>query len=109
MTLTAWRTEPLIAQQTDMENGVDGTDDISDLTDSLANQVCRINLNRQCQRGPDSFPFGGRKNSAEGVLSVGDALTAFSLPAMLAAGEGDGKTLLEELLAADACHFVRRS
>ena len=32
--------------------------------------VGRINLNAQCQRGPDTFPFNGRKNSAEGTLSV---------------------------------------
>jgi glyceraldehyde-3-phosphate dehydrogenase (NADP+) len=35
------------------------------LIDPLANQVCRINLNAQCQRGPDTLPFTGRKDSAE--------------------------------------------
>lgn len=26
------------------------------LIDPLVNQVCRVNLNSQCQRGPDTFP-----------------------------------------------------
>jgi hypothetical protein len=33
--------------------------------DPLVNQVCRVNINSQCQRGPDVFPFAGRKDSAE--------------------------------------------
>lgn len=52
---------------------------ISNLIDKLANQVGRININAQCQRGPDAFPFNGRKDSAEGTLSVYDALRAFSI------------------------------
>ena len=31
------------------------------LIDALVNAVCRINLNTQCRRGPDTFPFTGRK------------------------------------------------
>lgn len=42
---------------------------IADLIDPLVNQVCRVNINSQCQRGPDTFPFTGRKDSAEGTLS----------------------------------------
>ena len=38
---------------------------IGQLIDELANQVGRININAQCQRGPDAFPFNGRKDSAE--------------------------------------------
>ncbi|HTX90690.1 MAG TPA: NADP-dependent glyceraldehyde-3-phosphate dehydrogenase, partial [Anaerolineales bacterium] len=45
-------------------------DAIARLIDPLVNQVCRVNLNSQCQRGPDVFPFTGRKDSAEGTLSV---------------------------------------
>lgn len=58
-----------------------GTDPatIGGLIDVLANQVGRINLNGQCQRGPDTLPFNGRKNSAEGTLSVSDALRVFSI------------------------------
>jgi len=51
------------------------------------NQVCRVNLNSQCQRGPDVFPFTGRKDSAEGTLSVSDALRVFSIRTLVAAKE----------------------
>ncbi len=53
--------------------------------DAFANQVGRINLNTQCQRGPDSFPFNGRKDSAEGTLSIRDALRVFSIRTLVAA------------------------
>jgi len=62
-------------------------DVIARLVDPLVNQVCRININSQCQRGPDSFPFTGRKDSAEGTLSVSDALRVFSIRTLLAAKE----------------------
>ncbi len=52
---------------------------IGPLIDVLANQVCRVNLNAQCQRGPDVYPFAGRKDSGEGTLSVSDALRCFSI------------------------------
>jgi len=55
------------------------------LIDPLANQVCRINLNAQCQRGPDSLPFTGRKDSAEATLSISDALKCFSIRSLVAA------------------------
>lgn len=54
------------------------------LVDAFANQVGRININAQCQRGPDQFPFNGRKNSAEGTLSVHDALRVFSIRTLVA-------------------------
>jgi glyceraldehyde-3-phosphate dehydrogenase (NADP+) len=58
---------------------------IGALIDKLANQVCRINLNSQSQRGPDSLPFAGRKDSAEMTLSITDALRAFSIRSLVAA------------------------
>jgi glyceraldehyde-3-phosphate dehydrogenase (NADP+) len=58
---------------------------LSRLIDPLVNQVSRVNLNSQCQRGPDSFPFTGRKESAEGTLSVADALRVFSIRSLVAA------------------------
>jgi glyceraldehyde-3-phosphate dehydrogenase (NADP+) len=57
---------------------------IGHLIDELANQVGRININAQCQRGPDVYPFNGRKDSAEGTLSVADALRAFSIRILIA-------------------------
>jgi len=66
-----------------------GTDPgaIARLIDPLVNQVCRVNINSQCQRGPDTFPFTGRKDSAEGTLSVSDALRVFSIRTLVAAKE----------------------
>jgi glyceraldehyde-3-phosphate dehydrogenase (NADP+) len=52
---------------------------VAKLMDAFVNQVGRINLNTQSQRGPDSFPFNGRKDSAEGTLSIADALRVFSI------------------------------
>lgn len=60
---------------------------LASLIDPLVNQVSRVNLNSQCQRGPDVFPFTGRKDSAVGTLSVSDALRAFSIRAIVAAKE----------------------
>lgn len=62
---------------------------IADLLDPLVNQVCRVNINSQCQRGPDIFPFTGRKDSAEGTLSVSDALRVFTIRTLVAAKETD--------------------
>lgn len=80
---------------------------VGGLIDRLANQVCRINLNTQCQRGPDVFPFTGRKASAEGTLSVFDALRAFSIRTMVAAKQDpSGKAVIQGILHEDASHFV---
>jgi glyceraldehyde-3-phosphate dehydrogenase (NADP+) len=86
-----------------------GTDSaqIGALVDPLVNQVCRVNLNCQCQRGPDVFPFAGRKDSAEGTLSVTDALRAFSIRSMVAAKETDqNKALLDAMVTHHHSKFV---
>jgi glyceraldehyde-3-phosphate dehydrogenase (NADP+) len=62
---------------------------MAQLIDPLVNQVCRLNINSQCQRGPDTFPFTGRKDSAEGTLSVSDALRVFSIRTLVAAKQND--------------------
>ncbi|MEO1146557.1 MAG: NADP-dependent glyceraldehyde-3-phosphate dehydrogenase, partial [Cyanobacteria bacterium J06638_22] len=73
----------------------------------LVNQVCRVNLNSQCQRGPDTFPFTGRKDSAEGTLSVSDALRAFSIRTLVAAKEQDlNKTLITEIVRNRKSNFL---
>lgn len=67
--------------------------------DDFSNQVGRINLNTQCQRGPDSFPFNGRKDSAEGTLSITDALRVFSIRTIVAAKTTDeNKQLVGQIL-----------
>jgi glyceraldehyde-3-phosphate dehydrogenase (NADP+) len=59
--------------------------EVSLLIDSFVNLVSRVNINCQAQRGPDVFPFTGRKDSAEGTLSVFDALRSFSIRSLVAA------------------------
>lgn len=68
---------------------------IAQMVDPLVNQVSRVNINSQCQRGPDIFPFTGRKDSAEGTLSVSDALRVFSIRALVAAKDNESN---QELL-----------
>lgn len=82
-------------------------DDIGHLVDPLVNQVCRVNINCQCQRGPDVFPFTGRKDSAEGTLSVSDALRSFSIRSMIAAKQTDAsKKLLDDIVRGNKSNFI---
>src|SRR5690606_35316581 len=78
-----------------------GTDSkrIAKFMDAFVNQVGRINLNAQCQRGPDTFPFNGRKDSAEGTLSVSDALRVFSIRTLVATKDSDSnKQMLASII-----------
>jgi glyceraldehyde-3-phosphate dehydrogenase (NADP+) len=69
------------------------------MMDALVNQVGRINLNAQSQRGPDSFPFNGRKDSAEGTLSIADALRVFSIRTLVATKTTDSnKQILSNII-----------
>jgi len=72
---------------------------LSNLLDTLVNQVCRVNLNTKCQRGPDVLPFTGRKDSAEGTLSVSDALRGFSIRTLVAVKETDlNKQIITDII-----------
>jgi glyceraldehyde-3-phosphate dehydrogenase (NADP+) len=62
---------------------------LAKMMDAFVNQVGRINLNTQSQRGPDTFPFNGRKDSAEGTLSIADALRVFSIRTIVATKSTD--------------------
>ena len=80
---------------------------IASLIDPLVNQVCRVNLNSQCQRGPDVFPFTGRKDSAEGTLSVSDALRVFTIRTLVAAKQTEqNKELLNEIIHGHRSNFL---
>lgn len=80
---------------------------IGTLIDSFVNQVGRINLNAQSQRGPDAFPFNGRKDSAEGTLSVADALRAFSIRSMVATKDTPGnKAIVQSILKDHTSDFL---
>ena len=80
---------------------------LSTLIDSLVNLVCRVNLNSSCQRGPDVFPFTGRKDSAVGTLSVHDALRSFSIRTFIASKDNPyNNEILENLLKSKKSNFV---
>ncbi len=82
-------------------------DAIAQLIDPLVNQVCRVNINSQCQRGPDTFPFTGRKDSAEGTLSVSDALRSFSIRTLVATKDLDqNKTLISQMVRERKSNFL---
>ncbi|HOW65690.1 MAG TPA: NADP-dependent glyceraldehyde-3-phosphate dehydrogenase [Candidatus Paceibacterota bacterium] len=73
----------------------------------LANQVCRINLNCQCQRGPDTLPFTGRKDSAEATLSISDALRCFSIRSLVAAqANPDSRQLIQDIVSGRHSSFL---
>jgi glyceraldehyde-3-phosphate dehydrogenase (NADP+) len=70
-------------------------------------QVSRVNLNMQCQRGPDSFPFTGRKDSAYGTLSVSDALRVFSLRTVIAARGVEGAGVMSDVVSSRLSNVLR--
>ena len=80
---------------------------IGPLVDVLANLVCRVNLNSACQRGPDVYPFTGRKNSAVSTLSVFDALRSFSIRTFVAAKDNSyNNEILDALMDSKDSNFV---
>jgi len=97
--------EEPIAYQIDSPHGMqvsifsNDPHEIASLIDPFVNLVSRVNINAQCQRGPDVFPFTGRKDSAEGTLSVADALRAFSIRSLVTTKMNDtNKALLNEIV-----------
>ncbi|RNI27534.1 NADP-dependent glyceraldehyde-3-phosphate dehydrogenase [Rufibacter immobilis] len=82
-------------------------EELSSLIDPLVNQVSRVNINCQCQRGPDVFPFTGRKDSAEGTLSVVDALRSFSIRSLVATKLNENnKQLLNQIVSDGTSNFL---
>lgn len=63
----------------------EGGPELAKILDTCALTTCRVNINTQCQRGPDSFPFAGRKSSALGTISVSEVLRAVSVETLVAA------------------------
>ena len=80
---------------------------IAPLIDTLVNLVCRVNLNSSCQRGPDVYPFTGRKDSAVGTLSIHDALRSFSIRTFVASKDNEyNNAILQELLNSKESNFI---
>jgi len=105
--------EEPIAYQIDSPHGMqvsifsNDSKEISSLIDPFVNLVSRVNINSQCQRGPDVFPFTGRKDSAEGTLSVYDALRAFSIRSLVATKMNESnKHLINEIVNDSDSNFL---
>jgi len=82
-------------------------DEVAWLIDPLVNLVSRVNINTQSQRGPDAFPFTGRKDSAEGTLSIPDAIRSFSIRSLVAFKMNDSNTnLINEIVKSDSSNFL---
>lgn len=99
----------LITDDHGMQASIFGTnpDAIAKLIDPLVTLVSRVNINAQCQRGPDTFPFTGRKDSAEGTLSVEDALRSFSIRSAVATKDtGTNKAILNEIVGQHKSEFL---
>ena len=104
--------EYLITDDHGMQASIFGTDTtkIAELIDPLVNLVSRVNINAQCQRGPDTFPFTGRKDSAEGTLSVEDALRSFSIRSAVATKDtSENKAILNEIVGEHKSEFLSTS
>ncbi|WP_309609194.1 aldehyde dehydrogenase family protein, partial [Flavobacterium sp.] len=80
---------------------------LAPLIDTLVNLVCRVNLNSSCQRGPDVYPFTGRKDSAVGTLSIYDALRSFSIRTFVASKDNEyNNEILQALLNNKESNFI---
>lgn len=104
--------EYLITDDHGMQASIFGADTtkIAELIDPLVNLVSRVNINAQCQRGPDTFPFTGRKDSAEGTLSVEDALRSFSIRSAVATKDtAANKAILNEIVGEHKSEFLSTS
>lgn len=81
--------------------------EVASLIDPFVNLVSRVNINAQSQRGPDVFPFTGRKDSAEGTLSVFDALRSFSIRSLVATKVNEtNKALLNAIVRDHDSNFL---
>lgn len=77
------------------------------LVDVLSTIVGRININTQCGRSPDVFPFSGRRSSAMGTMSITESLNTFSVETVVAAkSNADNEKVLMGL--ENTSHFLKR-
>jgi glyceraldehyde-3-phosphate dehydrogenase (NADP+) len=80
---------------------------IGPLCDILVNEVCRVNLNGACKRGPDVWPFTARKDSAEGTLDIESAIRAFSIRTMVAGPINQrNRSLIQEIITTRSSQFL---
>jgi glyceraldehyde-3-phosphate dehydrogenase (NADP+) len=83
---------------------------VGQFIDFLSRFVCRININCQCQRGPDDLPFTGRKDSAEGVVSNSDTMKFFSIRTLAAfKAKPSEKQLVREIVQKGHSTFLNNN
>ena len=70
--------------------------------DALSTIVGRVNINMQCARGPDVFPFSGRRSSAMGTMSTTESLRAFSVETLVAVRDDDAGRAFGDALSTRA-------
>jgi len=68
------------------------------IVDPASRYVGRVNINGKCQRGPDHFPFTGKRDSALGTVSIEEALRRFCISTVIATPEYEENTALWKLL-----------
>ena len=67
---------------------------LSRVVTAAARYVGRVNINGKCQRGPDHFPFTGKRDSALGTVSIEEALRRFCISTVIATPEYPDNTRL---------------
>mmetsp|Transcript_12746 Transcript_12746/g.51191 ORF Transcript_12746/g.51191 Transcript_12746/m.51191 type:complete len:469 (-) Transcript_12746:270-1676(-) len=75
------------------------------IVDGMQAIMGRINLNTAPSRGPDQFPFSGRRSSALGTMSVTRAIDAFSIETIVAYKDNDANKAIAAKLDADTAFF----
>jgi len=81
------------------------SEQLAELLDICALSTTRVNVNVQCSRGPDNFPFGGRRSSALGTISITDVLKELSIETMVASKQ---ETALSRAITGSAVFTSRK-
>eukprot|EP00607_Mallomonas_marina_P008481 CAMPEP_0182416914 /NCGR_PEP_ID=MMETSP1167-20130531/1313_1 /TAXON_ID=2988 /ORGANISM="Mallomonas Sp, Strain CCMP3275" /LENGTH=545 /DNA_ID=CAMNT_0024590095 /DNA_START=69 /DNA_END=1706 /DNA_ORIENTATION=+ len=68
------------------------------VVDNLSTAVGRININTQCARSPDVYPFSARKSSGLGTMSVSEALKTFSIEVVVATKQNEANEIIAKNL-----------
>ncbi len=67
--------------------------ELSQVVDTMAYQVGRVNINTPDKRGPDVLPFGGKKDSGMGVTNAREAVKGFTVETVVATMVSDPRNV----------------
>lgn len=78
-----------------LQSAVFGYDakELARVVDIMAFQVGRVNVNASDKRGPDTLPFGGKKDSGMGVTNAKEAVRGFTIETVLATSSSDDRNI----------------